>query len=95
MSKRIAKEIIRQIKVIDRGAIFVWGAKDFLYLENGVTFKTSGVVKWKGHVTIRLNSKDYYDVSFHEVRGTNISHQESFEDVFAEDLVNIINDKVG
>ena len=38
----IAQTILSQIKMIDRMALFAWGAKELVNMGNGLKFKTSG-----------------------------------------------------
>lgn len=92
----VAKTILEQIKCIDRWALGAWGAKNMLGFSNGLSFKTSGAVKWKGTVTVTLDeSKDLYIVKFTRVRKLEVIVDKIVEEVFAEDLVNVIDSKVG
>jgi hypothetical protein len=92
----IAKTILEQIRYLDRWALGAWGAKDYLGLQKGVSFKTSGMVKWKGTVTVLLDeAKDLYVVKFTRLRKLNVIVDKIVEDVFVEDLVNIIEEQVG
>lgn len=92
----IAKTILSQIKTIDPMATFAWGAKEFVNMGDGLKFKTSGMVKWKGYVYIRYNKgTDLYDIDFFRIRNVEIKTDKIIRDVFAEDLVNVINSVVG
>lgn len=92
----VAKTILKQIKCIDRWALGAWGAKNLLGLSNGLSFKTSGAVKWKGTVTVTLDeSKDLYVVKFTRIRKLEVIVDKIVEDVFVEDLVSVIDSKVG
>jgi hypothetical protein len=91
-----AQTILTQIKMIDPRAIWAWGAKDLVNMGDGLKFKTSGMVKWKGQVYIKYNgTTDLYDISFFRIRGANVKFDEVSSDVFAEDLVRVIDEVVG
>lgn len=92
----VAHTILSQIKTIDPMATFAWGAKEFINMGDGLKFKTSGMVKWKGYVYIRYNKgTDLYDIDFFRIRNVEIKTDKIIRDVFAEDLVNVINSVVG
>ena len=63
--------------------------------EDGLRFKTTGMVKNKGYVTIKLNGRDLYDIEFGKVRKLEYKVLKREEDVFAEDMVNFIDSMVG
>jgi hypothetical protein len=56
-------------------------------------FKVSGL-KYKGWVLVALNGKDLYDVYYYRVRGADAILDDIDSDVYAEDLVNIIDAKI-
>ena len=92
----IAKTILEQIKAIDYWSLGAWGAKNLMGLSNGLSFKTSGMTKWKGTVTVTLDeAKDLYVVKFTRLRKLQVIVDKVVEDVFAEDLVNVIDAQVG
>jgi|TARA_B110000261_G_scaffold164154_1_gene212491 hypothetical protein len=92
----IAETIRDQIKALDFWAFGAWGAKDFVKTSTeGLRFKTSGMVKWKGYVSIELNGHDLYDVKFQRVRKMNVVTDKELDNVFADQLVEIINAQVG
>jgi hypothetical protein len=92
----IAQTILSQIKTIDPRALWAWGAKNFVNTGDGLRFRTSGMVKWKGYVYIKYNEgTDLYDIEFFRIRGANIKTDKGVTDIFAEDLVNIIDEVVG
>ena len=90
----IAKTILEQIRTIDPRATWAWGAKDFVNTGAGLQFKVGGLAKFKGHVHVKLNASDLYDVEFYKIRAGNIKVTNKFDDVFAEDLVNVIDSVV-
>lgn len=92
----IAKTILSQIKTIDPRATWAWGANELVDMGDGLKFKTSGMVKWKGHVYIKYNgATDLYDISFFRIRGANVKYDTVTSDIFAEDLVRVIDEVVG
>lgn len=92
---KIANIIRDQIKTIDSMALWAWGAKDMVALDNGLQFKSSGMVKWKGIVSVTLNGRDLYDIDFGRVRKFEYKSIKKVNDVFVEDLVNVIETQVG
>ena len=92
----IAQTILSQIKTIDPRATWAWGAKEFVNMGDGLKFKTSGMVKWKGYVYIKYNEgTDLYDIEFFRIRNCEIKCDKGMTDVFAEDLVRVIDEVVG
>lgn len=92
----IAQTIFSQIKTIDPRAIFAWGAKEFVNMGDGLKFKTSGMVKWKGYVYVKYNEgTDLYDIEFFRIRDCEIKCDKEMTGIFAEDLVHVIDGVVG
>jgi hypothetical protein len=92
----VATIIRDQIKAIDFWAFGAWGAKNLANVGNGLSFKTSGSVRWKGTVTVILDeAKDLYVVKFTRLRKLNVVVDKVVENVFVEDLVNVIDAQVG
>ena len=92
----IAQTILSQIKTIDPRATWAWGAKEFVNMGDGLKFKTSGMVKWKGYVYIKYNEgTDLYDIEFFRIRNCEIKCDKGMTDIFAEDLVRVIDEVVG
>jgi hypothetical protein len=92
----IAKTIHSQIKTIDFWAFGAWGAKNLTSHSDGLSFKTSGSVRWKGTVKIALDEgKDLYAIKFMRVRNLKVIVDKIIEDVFVEDLVRFIDEQVG
>jgi len=91
-----AQIILNQIKELDPMAIFVWGAKEMVNMGDGLKFKTSGIVRWKGYVYIKYDeAHDLYDVIFAKIRKLEWIEQERVEGVFFDQLVEIIDRRVG
>ena len=97
----IAKTIFSQIKALDPYAFSAWGAKDLTTLldkndiENGLRFKTSGLVENIGYVNVTLNPRDYYDVTFGTIQKSKWKELNRQNDVFAFDLIATIDEMVG
>jgi hypothetical protein len=96
----VATVIRDQINAIDRMAFFAWGAKEFVAVDSGLRFKTSGMTPWKGYVNIVLDEgKDLYNIHFmrlRKVKGVMTAKvDKSVGDVFCEDLVKVIDEFVG
>ena len=91
-----AQTILSQIKTIDAWALSAWGAKDFVVMEDGLKFKTSGMTPWKGHVYVKYNPvPDLYEVQFFRLRKSQVKMDKVVEDVYAFDLVSVIDKFVG
>lgn len=92
---RVADIIVDQIKTIDGWAFASWGAIDTVSLDNGFRFKSSGMVRRKGYVEVIYNpGSDLYDVSFVRVRKLERIVDKVVSDVFADDLVNVIDNLI-
>jgi hypothetical protein len=91
-----AQIILQQLKALDPFALHAWGAKTLIRTNDGMKFKTSGMVRWKGWVEIELNyGTDLYDINFYKIRGTEVKYTQQLEGVFVADLVRVINEVVG
>jgi|TARA_R110002020_G_scaffold438435_1_gene648868 hypothetical protein len=97
----IADTIFSQIKYLDPLAFSAWGAKDYTTIidkngiENGLRFKTSGLVENIGYVNVTLNPRDYYDVTFGRIQKSEWKELNRQNDVFVGDLIPTIDKMVG
>ena len=92
----IAQTILTQIKTLDPMAMTAWGAKDLIAMNDGLKFKTSGMVKWKGYVYIQYNhGQDLYDIIFAKIRKYEWKEEKKVTGVFFDQLINIIDKQVG
>jgi hypothetical protein len=92
----IAKIIHTQLKQLDQMALWAWGTKDLVAMNDGLKFKTSGSVKWKGYVYIKYDEgQDLYNIDFFKICKMEIVYSEQLEGVFAEDMVRLIDEVVG
>ena len=91
-----AQIILSQIKRLDPMATFAWGAKDLINMGDGVKFKSTGMVKWKGYVYIKYDEgQDLYSIDFFQIRKMEIKYTKQLKGVFAEELVLLIDEVVG
>lgn len=91
----IAKTILSQIKTLDPMALFAWGAKDFVNMGNGLKFKTSGMVGWKGYVYVKYDEGlDLYNVIFAKIRKSDWIVQKEVSGVYFDQLIDIIDEQV-
>ena len=91
----IAGVVYSQIKTMSPWAMAAWGAKELVVLKDGIQFKSSGMVKNKGIIQIKLNGSDLYDVTFGKVRKFKYKEIKKVTDVFVEDLIGVIDEMVG
>lgn len=96
MSTSIATTILGQIKALDVFAMGAWGAKDLVAMRDGLKFKTSGMVRWKGYVYVKYDEgQDLYNVVFGQVRKAEWKVVKQVDGVFVDMLVDIIDAQVG
>ncbi len=92
----LANIILGQIKALDKWALGAWGAKDLVAMNDGLKFKTGGMVRWKGYVYVKYDEgQDLYNVIFARIRNMEWKEDKRVEGVFVEDLVRIIDGQVG
>lgn len=92
----VAQTILSQIKTIDPRALWAWGAKDLIDMGDGLKFKSSGMTRWKGHVYIKYNKgNDLYDIDFFRLRNATPIYDNKVNNVFADQLVAVIDGQVG
>lgn len=92
----IAETIRDQIRTIDPMAFGAWGTTNLTNMGDGLKFKTTGMVKWKGYVYVKYDyGADLYNVIFAKIRKGEWKVEKQVDQVFCEDLVNVIDQKVG
>jgi hypothetical protein len=92
----VAQEILYVIKTLDPWAMGAWGAENLVDMGDGLKFQTTGMTPWKGHVYIKyVYGRDLYEIQFFRIRKAEIKMAKVIEDVYAEDLVRLIDDFVG
>jgi len=63
---------------------------------NGLQFKSTGMCRWKGWVDVKYNEgTDLYDIDFFRIRAGKLIMDRTATDVYAEDLVSVIDAQVG
>jgi hypothetical protein len=93
---QIANIILQQIKATDFWALGAWGAKEMVAMKDGLKFKTSGMVKWKGYVYIQYDEgQDLYNIIFAKIRKHEWKEEKRIEGVYFDQLVELIDGKVG
>lgn len=91
----VANTINDQINAMDRMAFAAWGTKEKVALNNGLQFKTSGMVKRKCIVKITYNEAlDLYDVTFGRIRKFEWKIDKQVDCVYFDQLVHVIDDYV-
>jgi len=96
MSNTVAKTIRDQIVAQDRMAMWAWGAKDLVAHSNGLSFKSSGLATWKGTVFVQYNEgTDDYTVEFFKIRKAEKKVTKTFNGVYCDQLVQVIDSVVG
>jgi hypothetical protein len=91
-----AQIILSQLKAIDPMALYAWGAKNLVNMGDGLKFQTSGMTPYKGQVYVKYNEgKDLYEIKFFRMKKSEIKVDKVVEDVYAEDMVAIIDRFVG
>lgn len=92
----VAQTIRQQINAIDRMAFFAWGVKEMIANTSGLQFKSTGMARWKGWVDVKYNEgTDLYDIDFFRIRAGKLIMDRKVADIYAEDLVRIIDAQVG
>lgn len=106
-SKEIAKTIHQQLIATTLQPVFwSWGASAFQSVteENlkmfgiekclgGLKFKVNGF-KFKGHIVIALNSLDYYNIYFGNIRKNEFKIKNSFTDISFDEMSDLIDDTI-
>lgn len=92
----IGQTILQQINTLDRRAMMAWGAKDIVYMQDGLKFKTSGMVQKKCYVYIRYDAGlDLYTIEFARMRKMEWIVDHVLPMVFCDGLVAHIDNYVG
>ena len=94
-SSAIATTIANQLGGTRKLAMMV-GAKNFVALESGLTFKLGkGTKNGITHVTVTLDADDTYTVRFQRVYGHKVTEKGSSSDVYCDQLVNLFESTTG
>lgn len=108
MNNSIGQIIYKQMLTLDRNLVMCMGTQKLTVIKNGLSFKVNGL-SFKGFVEITLNGKDLYDIKLiKQSRKANelaksagfIKYdtvrevKEEINDVYAEDMMQILEDRV-
>jgi hypothetical protein len=95
MAKEVAKTILNQINAIDPMGMWAWGAKNLVSTPEGLQFKTSGLVGWKGFVHVKYNyGADAYDLEFYRMRAMKKIIDKVVDGIYVDELVSTIDEQV-
>ncbi len=88
----IARTILEQIKTLDHMALFAWGFKNGVGLDDGIQFDVNGL-KFKGKVIIKLTAMDDYTITFGKVnlKTFEFDVKETAKGVYCDQLVVILD----
>ncbi len=88
----IATTILSQIKALDPMAMFAWGVRNPMALDDGIQFDVNGL-KFKGKVIIKLNAMDLYDITFGRMNRKTLEFdvKHTAEGVYCDQLVEILD----
>ena len=88
----IAATILSQLKALDPRAMWAWGAKDLVNTGKGLQFRVGGLAKFKGLVHIRYNEgSDLYEIDFIKIKKGLPVVVKTVDDVYVEDMINVID----
>ena len=71
------------------------GAYNFMTVKNGVTFRIKNRLRRVNAITILLNGKDLYDVTFYNIRGFDRKIVREYNDVYFDQLMPFFEDTTG
>ena len=92
---KVAKTILQQIKELDKWAMASWGAKQIVTMKDGVQFDVKGS-KHRGRVIIKLDKmSDTYILQLGTIRNLDWKVKKELRNIFAGDLVNILDNHIG
>lgn len=83
------------ISQIGKRALYMIGAKQFAYGENGVGFKVGRNAKGVNHILINLDASDTYTVTAHAIRGIKLTKKGEYTGVYNDQLNTIIEQLTG
>lgn len=105
-SGEVGKEIFRQIRTMDKWAFAAWGAKNYVVDDIGkdmqgnrhegyLRFDVKGTKLKRGKVIVYLAPNDTYTVVFGRVRGADWKELKRVDNVYVDQLVEVIDTYVG
>ena len=91
-----AQIILNQIKAQDKMALWAWGARDYVNTGNGIQFRVNGSNTKRGSwCKITLNGKDLYDIEIYRIYKADIKTDSTANDVYADMLIQILDELIG
>ncbi|MBU0707040.1 hypothetical protein KKG41_01575 [Patescibacteria group bacterium] len=93
MENIIAETILKQLGGWDR-LVSMINAKNPINLFEGLSFRFSGS-KITNHISIVLQANDTYSIEFGKIREIKYESVKRIHDIYAENLVNVIEDTTG
>lgn len=103
-----AQIILDQINAMDSRAFMAWGVRRFSFSNENIgiseymkpnlgylKFKTTGMVKNKGHIIIMLMPNDTYTIIFGKVIKAKWSIKELHEDIYVDNLIPVLDEIIG
>ena len=92
---KVAKTILKQINAIDKFALPSWGAKNYVSSNDSIQFDVRGS-KFRGRVVITYDKRsDTYIIELGQVKGMDWKQKYMMKSIFAQDLVNVLDQQVG
>ena len=90
---KVSDTILKQINAIDRFALASWGAKNYVASNDGIQFDVKGS---RGRVVITYDKgPDTYIIELGNVRKLDWKSKYKIKQVFAQDLVNVLDQQIG
>lgn len=90
------KTILDQLIAMDKMAVWAWGSHKFIVIENGLQFKVQGPKTKKGaYIEIKVNGRDLYDVKLKRNVKKAIKVDSDVNDIFVDQLIDVIDHMVG
>lgn len=91
-----ANRVIKQINTINRHALASWGFRKASYSDESFGFYVNGSKTRPGaRIEIRINGNDLYDIDLFRVENTMVVYDEQLKNIYAEQLVDVIDGLVG
>ena len=92
---KVSDTILKQVNAIDRFALASWGAKNYVASNDGIQFDVRGS-KFRGRVIITYDKgSDTYIIELGNVRKLDWKQKYMIKQVFAGDLVNVLDQQIG
>jgi hypothetical protein len=92
---KVSDTILKQIKSIDKWALDSYGAKNFVSSDKSIQFDVKGS-KFRGRVIITYDrGSDSYIIELGKLSGVNWKQKYMMKNVFAKDLVNVLDQQIG